>query len=305
LSYAAGVVSANPASTSVQGVVQLSDSTNDTSITKAATTKALKTTFDLATTASSSASTKVAKAGDTMTGLLTVTAPTLANGIYVSGNVAATGKLAFDNVTAASAPGASTSSGERIRLWPGDATTVSYGFGMETGALWSSMPAGKAFKWYNGTTPIMQLNATALTVTGDITAFGSLSDLNLKESIVSIEPSQAMDIVSQVRPVTFTWNQQTPNSARRGTHDQGFIAQQLAQVYPYVTEIATLPDGHEYAIVRYEKLTPLLCASIQHLKEEVSRLSKRLHALEHSISPRDGEQSMQTAASPICQTDIV
>jgi hypothetical protein len=79
---ASSVLAANAASTSQPGVVQLSDSTNTASSTLAATATAVKASYDLAAS-------RVSKAGDTVAGVLSVSAPAAANALVVTGNLAA------------------------------------------------------------------------------------------------------------------------------------------------------------------------------------------------------------------------
>ena len=62
------VLDVNSASTTAVGVVQLSDSTNDTSTSTAATANAVKTAYDLADTANNTANAALPKAGGAMSG---------------------------------------------------------------------------------------------------------------------------------------------------------------------------------------------------------------------------------------------
>jgi hypothetical protein len=65
---AGGAISVAAGSTTVVGVLQLTDSINSTSITTAATPNSVKTAYDLANTASFTATAALPKAGGTMTG---------------------------------------------------------------------------------------------------------------------------------------------------------------------------------------------------------------------------------------------
>ena len=67
--------------------------------------------------------------------------------------------------------GTTRSAGTKIVLYPGGSGASSdYGFGIESNALWSSIPSSStAFKWYAGTVGIATLSGTgALTVTGGV-----------------------------------------------------------------------------------------------------------------------------------------
>tara|TARA_B100001248_G_scaffold261334_1_gene252157 strand:+ start:14072 stop:18967 length:4896 start_codon:yes stop_codon:yes gene_type:complete len=99
-----------------------------------------------------------------------------------------------------------------------------------------------------------------ITATNDITAFGSLSDITLKENIQPIE--NALDKVSKIRGVTFNYID-TPDK-----RVPGVIAQELQEVLPeavYETENGKLA-------VRYDNTIALLLEAIKELKKEVEEL---------------------------------
>lgn len=86
----APVATFNAATTSTQGIVQLTDSTSSTSTTTAATPNSVKTTYDLA-------SGKAAKAGDTFTGSVTAPQVTLTGGDSTTGTDTASLNLVGGN----------------------------------------------------------------------------------------------------------------------------------------------------------------------------------------------------------------
>jgi hypothetical protein len=110
----------------------------------------------------------------------------------------------------------------------------------------------------------------ALTVTGDITAFYSASDSNLKENIVPIK--DALDKVNSISGNTFTWKKGARTLLPHGD-DTGVIAQEI--------EALGLPgmvqerDGH--MSVQYHKIIPILIEAIKELSEKVSVLEDRLN----------------------------
>jgi hypothetical protein len=109
-----------------------------------------------------------------------------------------------------------------------------------------------------------------LTCTGDITSFGSLSDSRLKKNIESISTEQAIEIVSQLRSVTFDWRDDIFNESKRNTSDVGFIAQQLEPLIPFaVEEYTEVGSGEVYKSIKHERLIPYLVGAIQHLKLDV------------------------------------
>ena len=95
--------------------------------------------------------------------------------IYLNG---ATGnRIDFAAVGGAAPAFTTRSAGTKIVLYPGvSASTVDYGFGIESGALWSSVEsAASSFKWYAGTTNIATLFGTGELVIGSTTTTGTAS----------------------------------------------------------------------------------------------------------------------------------
>ena len=127
----------------------------------------------------------VLSASPTFTGTLTAAAvslsgqltSTLANNtatgggqIYLNG---VTGNRIDWNTNGVAAPAFTTrSAGTKLVLYPSlDASNADYGFGIESGTLWSSVGGtGSLFKWYGGTTL-----AATLTGAGALTLVGGLS----------------------------------------------------------------------------------------------------------------------------------
>ena len=110
-------------------------------------------------------------------------------------------------------------------------------------------------------------NAGALITTGDITAFGSLSDIRLKENIEPI--TNALDKVSQIGGYTFNYKK---NPDVRMT---GVIAQEVEKVLPEVIYTTTdINSDEENLAVRYENMIGLLVEAIKELKTEVEELKK-------------------------------
>ena len=106
-----------------------------------------------------------------------------------------------------------------------------------------------------------------LEVSGDITAYASVSDVNLKDNVTAIP--NALDKVKAISGNTFTWKEyrdQTPV----GTQDTGVIAQEIEALgLPGIT--TTRDSGHK--AVRYEKIVPILIEAIKELSAKVDALS--------------------------------
>jgi hypothetical protein len=122
--------------------------------------------------------------------------------------------------------------------------------------------------YLDGTARMSISNAGALITTGDITAFGSVSDIRLKENIEPI--TSALDKVSQIGGYTFNYKK---NPDVRMT---GVIAQEVEKVLPEViyTTTGISGDEEEHLAVRYENMIGLLIEAIKELKTEVDDLKK-------------------------------
>ena len=106
-----------------------------------------------------------------------------------------------------------------------------------------------------------------MVATGDITAFGSISDIRLKENIEPI--TNALDKVSQIGGYTFNYKK---NPDVRMT---GVIAQEVEKVLPEVIyTTAEIGSEEENLAVRYENMIGLLVEAIKELKTEVEELKK-------------------------------
>jgi hypothetical protein len=109
-------------------------------------------------------------------------------------------------------------------------------------------------------------SAGNLTCTGDVVSFGSLSDARLKKNIETIETVKALEIVSQLRAVTFDWRDDIFNEEKRDTSDIGFIAQEVEALVPEaVSEYTQIESGEVYKRIKHERLVPYLLSAIQYL----------------------------------------
>ena len=112
-----------------------------------------------------------------------------------------------------------------------------------------------------------------LEVVGEVTAYSS-SDKRLKENISPINNS--LSIIDKLNPVTFNWNDNAKElSKHKDTNETqyGLIAQELEEVLPEI--VHDMYDG-KYKGVDYEKLLPILLASIKELKEEIRKINEKL-----------------------------
>ena len=104
---------------------------------------------------------------------------------------------------------------------------------------------------------------------GDVIAYSTtVSDASLKDDVETID--SALDKVSNLRGVTYTWNA----GSREGKRDLGVIAQEVEAVIPEIVHEHEMPllDGETYKTVDYEKLTAVLIEAVKELKAEVEAL---------------------------------
>ncbi len=133
--------------------------------------------------------------------------------------------------------------------------------------FWNSAPRSSV---------VMDLVATgassaALTVSGDVIAYGSPSDIRYKHDIKQID--NALNIVQQLRGVTFKWNQDTPTyQMTKVEHDIGFIAQEVQVVLPELVRA----DGEGKLSLRDKALIPLL---VEAIKEQQTQIMSQQHII--------------------------
>ena len=115
-----------------------------------------------------------------------------------------------------------------------------------------------------------------MTVVGDITAFGSISDMRFKENVENIQSEFALNKIKNLRPVTFTWKDNIANESKIGTQDAGFIAQEVEEVIDYaVDEFEEIGSGEVYKKIKHERIIPYLVGAIQRLEARIAELEKQ------------------------------
>jgi len=129
------------------------------------------------------------------------------------------------------------------------------------------------FKWYNqssnGGVGYKMAIATSgtLTVSADVIAFGSPSDIRLKENIKPIE--SALDKVSKLQGVTFDWKKS--DSILDIKEDIGFIAQDVQKVIPELVR-----ENEDCMLsMRHQGIAPILLEAIKELKQEIEKLKNK------------------------------
>ena len=108
---------------------------------------------------------------------------------------------------------------------------------------------------------------------GDIIAFSSStnSDIKLKDNIQKVEG--ALELVSQLDGVTFNWKKDGKASA-------GVIAQNVEEVLPSaVKDVESLNEDDTHKVVDYNQLSALFIEAIKELKEENKLLKAEIESL--------------------------
>ena len=123
----------------------------------------------------------------------------------------------------------------------------------------------------------------AITATGDVTAFGSTSDIRLKKNIIPIDG--ALGTIMKVNGYTFQWNENAPVEKRDKT-EYGVIAQEVEAagldllIRDYVRPVnETGGDDTPPEIwksVQYEKFVPVLIEAIKEQQGQIEELKKAL-----------------------------
>lgn len=128
---------------------------------------------------------------------------------------------------------------------------------------------------------------TELRTAGSIIAGGAISasDARLKDNVVTI--GNAIEIIDQLRPVYFHWDQQALEAAKLpyrpqdcGKNISGFIAQELEKVIPELIENTQGGDGKVYNFVHYDRIIGLAFAGIKELITRNKALETRVADLE-------------------------
>jgi hypothetical protein len=112
-----------------------------------------------------------------------------------------------------------------------------------------------------------RLNDGTWTVTGDVVAYGSPSDISLKTNIKPLEG--ALEKIIKLQGVSFTWKEDTDANKMTGIKDDiGFIAQEVQEVLPDLVR----KNDNGLLSLRDKGITALLVEAIKELKTEVEDL---------------------------------
>lgn len=98
-------------------------------------------------------------------------------------------------------------------------------------------------------------------------SWSSTSDERLKKNISTIEPDAALDLVTQMKPVTFNYLEDSVTEGSR----YGLIAQDLESVIP---DLVTSCNGH--LAISYTELIPILIGAVKELQKELYDIKTQL-----------------------------
>ena len=110
-----------------------------------------------------------------------------------------------------------------------------------------------------------------LRLSGDVVAYNSFSDRELKDNIQTYEGG--LNAVMQLNPVTYEWKK-----GREG-QEIGLIAQEVEQVVPQVVREQQRMDEGTYKTVDYEKLVAVLIDAVQDQQRQINELKDKLNGL--------------------------
>ena len=112
--------------------------------------------------------------------------------------------------------------------------------------------------------------AGMITVSGATGAFGSFSDVRLKENIEDLPPQ--LDNIMALRPVSFDYKEE-----KWGQKDQiGFVAQEVEEVYP---DLVGENEGYKIT-ANVNKMEARLIKAIQEQQEQIEQLKTQIKTLQ-------------------------
>jgi hypothetical protein len=228
---------------------------------------------------------RVLKAGDTMSGGLTITSGNVAAGNFVIGGMATTdaGAFGFTNSNGAEViayGNASAGTGNLDLVTSGAVRVRVQGDGASR--------AGNLFPFADNNGAVVGANGLAWSSMAAF-AINNLSDADLKANIEPA-PLGALRQVESLDPKTFTWKA-GPDTER--TH-HGFLAQDVAAVLGegfggYVPAVPlTDADGKEIrgsAALRYHELVAVLWQAVREASAAITALKSELDALKAAGAP--------------------
>ena len=131
----------------------------------------------------------------------------------------------------------------------------------------------------------------SITFGSSLVAYNTTSDRRLKENIV--DTNLGIDALMQLQVRDYNWKADADHS----TLTQGFVAQELFEVYPQAVTVPTDPE--QYWMIDYSKLTPLIISAVQDQQAQINTL------FTGSDSPFNLSEKYRTLDGAIEAGDIV
>jgi len=156
------------------------------------------------------------------------------------------------------------------RIWAlGNA--LEYGFGYYQGSnnIYGNDYIGFHFGDRN-TAQIAFISGGSIVAAGEITAYGSASDMRLKT--ITADNYNALDIINSLSTFKYKWNDTAKAIGEVFNNDQeryGISAQELEKINPYL--VSKIIDD-KYLVARKEELIPVLVKAIQELTKQIEEL---------------------------------
>ena len=159
----------------------------------------------------------------------------------------------------------------RFRAPDGSDSQPSIGFAsdLDTGL---KRTATNSIGFVTGGTHRMNLDSSGnLVATGNVTAFGSPSDIRLKKDVQRI--TDPIGKVQKLDGISFAYK-------KTGARSTGLIAQQLIKVLPEVVYQETdLETGEKHYAVRYGQVVGLLVEAIKDQQDQLNLLTEKIEEL--------------------------
>jgi hypothetical protein len=239
--------------------------------------------------------TKVAKAGDTMTGPLSITAA--GTGLRVTNNASVEGTLTVESnvgigtlhptamlhIDGGGIDNTGSTAVVRIVSQNGNQTLLLDGNEIDAtnDGLFLNNNTNQNVILANGGGNVgigTKSPADRLHVVGDVRAnhFHDMSDTRFKTNITVL--TNVLENLERIRGVSFEWNELSESlGCTPGRRGIGVIAQDVEAVFP---ELVTRGGDEEYRAIDYGRLTAVLVEAVKELKAENLVLKQRIEALE-------------------------
>jgi hypothetical protein len=121
-----------------------------------------------------------------------------------------------------------------------------------------------------------RLNNGTWTVTGDVVAYGSPSDISFKTNIKPLEKS--LDKIVKLKGVSFDWKSDTEVYTMTGIkEDIGFIAQEVEKVLPNLVR----KNNNGLLSLRDKGISALLVEGIKEQQLQIEDLKKEIKELKN------------------------